>query len=338
MERRQFLLLFAASGASATLADPPEIHLEDIVQQGRELVEDVDPNLLRQVDTAMLQQWLRELQARLQGEYVIDLSQLGAAARTLVPILDGLPEYKPYGLWLRTRLDYFDVAEELRLVVPPAGSIPNSRPRPPGGGDIPAPVPQAPRTGVPSLPAPKSATPPAQRTEPPAELQRLIWRRQVQAEPAPVGAQEYVARLRPIFSAQGTPTPLVWLAEVESSFEPSARSPGGAVGLYQLTPTAAKEEGLSLWPRDERLNPEKSARAAAARLHRLHAQFSDWRLAVAAYNAGSGRVKGLLERSRTQSFDAIAHRLPAETQLYVPKVEATLQRRAGVPLERLTAG
>jgi membrane-bound lytic murein transglycosylase D len=58
-------------------------------------------------------------------------------------------------------------------------------------------------------------------------------------------------------------------------------------------------------------------------------------LAVAAYNCGEGTVDGLLKKSKTRSFDAIATRLPAETQLYVPKVEATVMRREGVKLEEL---
>jgi membrane-bound lytic murein transglycosylase D len=86
---------------------------------------------------------------------------------------------------------------------------------------------------------------------------------------------------------------------------------------------------------DERLNPEKSAKAAASLLKILHHDFGDWRLALAAYNAGDGRVHGLIGKQRPMSFDAIATRLPAETQLYVPKVEATVKRRTGRSLGEL---
>ena len=79
----------------------------------------------------------------------------------------------------------------------------------------------------------------------------------------------------------------------------------------------------------------KSARAAARHLRRLYARFGDWRLAFAAYNAGENRVDSLLKKSKARSFDAIAGRLPAETQMYVPKIEATVRQREGVALDEL---
>ena len=131
------------------------------------------------------------------------------------------------------------------------------------------------------------------------------------------------------------PTELIWIAEVESSFDARARSPVGAAGLFQLMPATAKRYGLRGWPRDQRYQPEPSARAAAKYLKQLHGQFGDWPLAVAAYNAGEGTVQRLLDRYNTRSFDGIATHLPAETQMYVPKVEATLLRRGGVKLAQL---
>jgi membrane-bound lytic murein transglycosylase D len=65
--------------------------------------------------------------------------------------------------------------------------------------------------------------------------------------------------------------------------------------------------------------------------------FKDWRLAVAAYNCGEGRVRRLLDQHKARTFDEIATYLPAETQMYVPKVEATLLRREGVKLSQLPA-
>jgi membrane-bound lytic murein transglycosylase D len=101
-------------------------------------------------------------------------------------------------------------------------------------------------------------------------------------------------------------------------------------------PATARSLGLRLFPRDERTNPDKSAEAAAKYLKYLHGRFRDWHLALAAYNAGEGRVRGLLTKHKASSFDSIAVRLPAETQLYVPKVEATIQRREGMALAKLT--
>jgi membrane-bound lytic murein transglycosylase D len=121
-----------------------------------------------------------------------------------------------------------------------------------------------------------------------------------------------------------------------SSFDPRVRSPAGAAGLFQLMPATARRYRLkTTWPRDQRLQPEPSARAAAQYLNYLHGRFKDWRLALAAYNAGEGTVQDLLTRQKAHSYDAIASRLPAETQMYVPKVEATLLRREGLTLAKL---
>jgi membrane-bound lytic murein transglycosylase D len=100
-------------------------------------------------------------------------------------------------------------------------------------------------------------------------------------------------------------------------------------------PRTAKLYGLSFWPRDERFHPEKSATAAAKHLKYLHGEFKNWPLTMAAYNAGEGTVRNLLDRHKAKSFDAIAIHLPVETQMYVPKIEATLMRREGVTLAEL---
>jgi membrane-bound lytic murein transglycosylase D len=171
---------------------------------------------------------------------------------------------------------------------------------------------------------------------PTPEGQGPVWEKQMQERPLPGRAQSYVPRLKPIFKAQGTPVALVWLGEVESSFDPSARSPAGAVGMFQFMPATARSQGLSLSPRDERLDADKSARAAAKYLRYLYRRFGDWRLALAAYNAGETRVNNLLSRHQTRSYSKIAVRLPAETQMYVPKMEATIRKREGLSLTSLT--
>jgi membrane-bound lytic murein transglycosylase D len=218
-------------------------------------------------------------------------------------LLQQSKETRPYAAWLQTHLDYLEAADELR----------HRMQRPPT------------RPGVPE-PLPPSPTPDAQRT---------VWDKQLEKRPLPPGAQTYVPRLKPIFTAGGVPPALVWLAEVESSFNPSARSPVGAAGLFQFMPTTARSLGLALSPQDERLNPDKSARAAAKYLRYLYGRFGDWRLAFAAYNAGETRVASLLNQYKTRNFHTIAPKLPAETQLYVPKIEATLRKREGVALTSL---
>jgi membrane-bound lytic murein transglycosylase D len=218
--------------------------------------------------------------------------------------LESYEETLPYALWLKTRLDYLEVADQFRLIIPAPKPEPGQAPKP-----VPNPSPQK---------------------------EREIWITKLTERSYPESAKPYVARLKPIFASEGVPPELVWIAEVESSFDPRVRSPAGATGLFQLMPATARRFKLrTSWPWDQRLNPEPSARAAAQYLSYLHGHFKDWRLALAAYNAGEGTVQDLLTRHNARGYDAIAGRLPAETQMYVPKVEATLLRREGVTLADL---
>lgn len=305
------LPLLALAGVLASgPAQPTEgvLFLDDLLESGRQWLEGtMDARVLKSFGTlneAQARRYLHELQHRLAGEYVLDLAAVRDTARALTPILEHFEATRGYGLWLRARLDYFEAARELRLLIPE-----------------PAPVPGQP--------------PP--RPQPTPEQERQVWRRQVAQRPLPRGASVYVPRLKPVFAKEKLPPELVWLAEVESAFNPEARSPVGAAGLYQLMPGTAKDLGLSLSPRDERLDPEKSANAAARYLRHLHSRFRDWPLALAAYNCGEGRLRTLLDRHRARTFDQVAARLPAETQMYVPKFEAVLQRREGRSLSRLPA-
>ena len=80
-------------------------------------------------------------------------------------------------------------------------------------------------------------------------------------------------------------------------------------------PETARHYGLRTQFMDERLQPEPSAGAAAKYLRHLYMHYKDWRLAVAAYNAGEGTVDRLLAKQKQKNFDAIARKLPAETQM-----------------------
>lgn len=298
------ILLTAPPFASA---QDRAVDLSVLLQSAQQWAQDnLDTNVLaalQEVDQQRVQQLFGELQKRLQGDYVVDLAALKGAAKTILPLLDSQPESRPYATWLRTRLDYLEVADDFRLTTPPPKVEPGQPPKP--------------------LPNPS------------LEWERKVWKKQLGQRPSPKGAERLVSELKPVFAAERVPPQLVWLAEVESSFDPSARSPVGAAGLYQLMPATAKRFGLSSWPRDERFQPEPSARAAAQYLKTLHRRFRDWPLTLAAYNAGEGTVERLLQRYQARSFDRIATHLPAETQMYVPRVEATLLRREGVALAKL---
>lgn len=157
-----------------------------------------------------------------------------------------------------------------------------------------------------------------------------VWLEWMQHRPPPRQAEAFVRRLKPIFISAQLPPALVWLAETESSFNPSARSPAGALGLFQLMPGTARDLGLRVHPHDDRLDPVRSAESAARYLAKLQRHFGDWPLVLAAYNAGPSRVSRLLESRGASSFAEIADGLPVETQLYVPRVLATLTIREGL--------
>lgn len=134
--------------------------------------------------------------------------------------------------------------------------------------------------------------------------------------------------LEPILREEGLPPELAAVVLVESGGQATALSPKGARGLWQFMPETARRYGLTVTPqRDERLDVQKSTRAAARYLRDLHGQFGDWRLAFAAYNAGGEAVQRALERNRTNDFRQLISRqsLPLETRQYVPAVVNAMQ-------------
>jgi len=164
---------------------------------------------------------------------------------------------------------------------------------------------------------PKPASPPPSES-PEARLSRL--------------ADEAVARiLTPAVPAPPAPQPaehhelLSAVAYVESRGNPFALSPKGARGMYQFMPETARRYGLRVGAgHDERTDPLKSRTAAARYLEDLFVRFGDWKLALAAYNAGEGRVQSIIERTGVRDFTRMAwlKLLPEETRDYVPAVMA----------------
>jgi len=127
---------------------------------------------------------------------------------------------------------------------------------------------------------------------------------------------------------QKLPKGLAYLPVIESAYLPTLTSRAGAHGIWQFMPDTAREYGLRVdWWVDERADPDRSTRAAAAYLKDLHRMFDDWALALAAYNCGPGRVRRSLDENGATTFwellDAAA--LPKETRGYVPTFFATLQ-------------
>lgn len=146
-----------------------------------------------------------------------------------------------------------------------------------------------------------------------------------QSDPADMAAM--IPQLKKIFAREGVPQQWVWMAEVESALNPRAISSAGAAGLFQLMPGTARRFGLRTTPSDDRMEPEKSAGAAAQYLKFLRQEFGCWSLALAAYNAGEGRVKEIMKKRKAHTFNEVERYLPTETRAYVPKVMAIVALR-----------
>ena len=290
-----------AAGAEPTSKEAPtatnEISADALYETGKDLFDTYAPPEVKEQfefpDRARWDDFVARLQRALDGDDPAALVQLEPETRATAATLRQVPGSADYLGWLDERLDYIEAAKE--IVRQP---------------------PQKPPVAAPGQFIPNYD----------------LWLSRMQARSRPAGAEKYVPLLKPIFATGGVPGELVWLAEVESGFNPTSRSPSGARGQFQLLPATAKELGLSTFLPDERTDPAKSARAASRLLRDLHAKFGDWPLALAAYNAGAGRVQRSLSQRQARTFAEIAPALSVETRLYVPKVLATLQARTGVSL------
>lgn len=314
-------LSVSALAQTAPVKSPPTSEADDLFKLGKQLFEELaPPEIKAQFEFPSKEQWdafgLR-LQGALQSDSLEELGAYGAEARAALTALRTLPGYEDLADWLEQRIDEIDGAEEVtRPVTPTPKPAPKPAPKTP---TAPAPSPKLPTTAATSMP------------------HYDYWVARVRDRPMPARAAALMPILRAAFLAEGTPAELAWVAEAESSFNPVARSPVGAKGLFQFMPETARSLGLNTFVPDERTDPEKSARAAARYLRTLHGRFGSWPLALAAYNAGEGRVGRMLASRGAKDFAGIAAALPAETRMYVPKVCALIALRAGVPPEKLAS-
>jgi membrane-bound lytic murein transglycosylase D len=315
------VVLSALHGPEATAAQAPppaaaasaDAELDALHRAGQLLFDHVAPAEVKaQFDFPTKERWdafVTKFKRALEGDSLEDLAACAAEGRSALSALRMVPGYDDLADWFEQRIDEFEGAQQ------------SLKPKP-------APAPPSKSPGRPSGPPPPAVQPVPHYN---------LWLARVRGRKLPANAPALMPKLRAAFVAEGAPPELVWLAEAESSLNPAARSPVGAKGLFQFMPETAKAMGLSTFLPDDRTNPEKSARAAARYLRTLHRRFGNWALALAAYNAGEGRVGRALAKSGATSYTAIADSLPAETRMYVPKVCALIAVRAGVPPERIGA-
>jgi membrane-bound lytic murein transglycosylase D len=138
-------------------------------------------------------------------------------------------------------------------------------------------------------------------------------------------SSKYLYHIVEEIERRGMPTELALLPFIESAFNPQAVSSARASGMWQFMPRTGKDFDLKQNAfRDDRRDVLASTRAALDYLQRLHGMFGDWHLALAAYNWGEGNVGKAVNRN-LRAGQAVAYtdlRMPAETRLYVPKLQA----------------
>ncbi|CCH49206.1 LysM peptidoglycan-binding domain-containing protein [Pseudodesulfovibrio piezophilus] len=142
-------------------------------------------------------------------------------------------------------------------------------------------------------------------------------------------SQPYLPYVRRVFTKYGLPQDLVLLPFVESGYNVRAYSWAGAGGMWQFMRGTGRLYDLkSDWWIDERRDPYKSTDAAARHLRDLYDRFGDWYLALAAYNAGEGKISRALKQANCNDFFELTQRnrklsrrvrLKTETRHYVPK-------------------
>ncbi len=145
----------------------------------------------------------------------------------------------------------------------------------------------------------------------------------------------YLPYMKKTFTDRGIPDEIVYLSMVESGGNPNAVSRAGATGLWQFMPYTGKKYGLEQdrWI-DERRDPYKATYAASDYLLKLYGDFNNWHLAIAAYNAGEGKIGKAVEGTGANDFFELCRldcnlearlQLKDETRNYVPRFLAMVK-------------
>jgi len=129
---------------------------------------------------------------------------------------------------------------------------------------------------------------------------------------------KYEQIIREIFRNNNMPEELIYLAMIESGFNPRARSYARAVGMWQFISATGKYYGLRhSWWFDERRDVLKASQAAAEHLSDLYVRFDDWYLALSGYNCNPRKVERNMRQYNTRDFWKLK-RLPRQTRNYIP--------------------
>lgn len=135
-----------------------------------------------------------------------------------------------------------------------------------------------------------------------------------------IGNTYYFPMFEEALERHNVPLELKYLPVIESALNARAKSPVGAMGLWQFMVGTGKIYGLEVNSMvDERRDPRKASDAAARYLADLYKRYNDWHLVIAAYNCGPGNVsKAIRIANGKQNFWEIYPYLPRETRSYVP--------------------
>lgn len=154
-------------------------------------------------------------------------------------------------------------------------------------------------------------------------------------------SEQYLAYARKVFRDRGMPEELANLAIIESGYRSEVVSRAGAAGAWQFMPDTGQRYGLKQdWWQDERLDPYRATEAAADYLQKLYNDFGDWPTAIAAYNAGEGKISRAKLGTGGKDFfevNALNHKLDEKAQLreetrqYVPRFMAVTKIMRNLP-------
>lgn len=139
-------------------------------------------------------------------------------------------------------------------------------------------------------------------------------------------ARQHGAPIRRVLQREGLPLDLLYVAMVESGFQPRARSQASAAGVWQFLASTARDQGLSVtrWV-DERYDVDLATEAAARFLRELYTRFGRWDLALSGYNMGAGGLARTVRKFNSNDFETLGHLeagLPFETVHYVARAHA----------------